>query len=786
MNKQPYLPHIDGLRALSVILVILFHFNVGVFTGGFIGVDVFFTISGYLIIGSIVAQLGKGEFSPLSFWQRRIRRLVPAILATLLLCFIAGFLIMSPANFEHLARQSCFALFSIINFTLLGEGDYFDQSSLDEPLVHFWSLSVEEQFYLAFPLLALAIFAMVRKKANFKKTMGVLLLILSILSIIGAEYMIRTGHKSAAYYMMPTRFSQLALGGLLAIYLQTPSSEKFTNGISSRGHGIISAVGLGLICWVSVYFKSTTAFPGLNSLLPTLGALAVLGSGGRGGTKIKELLENKVSSYIGKLSYSLYLVHWPVWVFLCYYLNYVMDGFEVLLPVTLTFAISALIYHFVEKPIRFSKRFSGKLMYRSILPSLTVFLVFSGMIFVNKGMDSRLDAQSQEFLKAYPDTADYHRVHFGGNGYGAGVVTKLGDPKMAPDFLIIGDSKARQLATGLDEFLKSTRRQVVMINYDGCPFITSAQMYINGVLHKDCHAATQLARDYAMKTQIPILSIRSWIFYQNHLRDMQGRPFRYRKKHESNKFAEMFINDHETLYAQSNLSHPILMVGDNAGFRNVKPISDCQARPNWVKAICLKRKSFKVSHFETPSIETALDKKAQKSPYVQFMSMTEIFCSDGLCTQMEVNSDILNSDPYHLSKIGSRKIAPILLAKARKVFDLKEYVPQVILDPCSNKTPNVERKKLEPPFGENGSVGWHIALPNITSKASNNEFPNRSQYVLCENEKSFGTANSMHATIREIGKGHYSHWDTHLIFSTSDNSKPNDNGKTYELVLSSE
>ena len=195
MNKQPYLPHIDGLRALSVILVILFHFNVGVFTGGFIGVDVFFTISGYLIIGSIVAQLGKGEFSPLSFWQRRIRRLVPAILATLLLCFIAGFLIMSPANFEHLARQSFFALFSIINFTLLGEGDYFDQSSLDEPLVHFWSLSVEEQFYLAFPLLALATFAMVKKKANFKKTMGVLLLILSILSIIGAEYMIRTGHK---------------------------------------------------------------------------------------------------------------------------------------------------------------------------------------------------------------------------------------------------------------------------------------------------------------------------------------------------------------------------------------------------------------------------------------------------------------------------------------------------------------------------------------------------------------------------------------------------------------
>ena len=145
-----------------------------------------------------------------------------------------------------------------------------------------------------------------------------------------------------------------------------------------------------------------------------------------------------------------------------------------------------------------------------------------------------------------------------------------------------------------------------------------------------------------------------------------------------------------------------------------------------------------MSHFETPSIETALDKKAQKSPYVQFMSMTEIFCSDGLCTQMEVNSDILNSDPYHLSKTGSRKIAPILLAKARKVFDLKEYVPQIILDPCSNKTPNVERKKLEPPFGENGSVGWHIALPNITSKASNNEFPNRSQYVLCENEKSFG------------------------------------------------
>ena len=785
MGKQKYLPHIDGLRALSVVLVILFHFNV-FFTGGFIGVDVFFTISGFLIIGSIVAQLDDGRFSPLDFWQRRIRRLIPAILATLFLCFIVGFVIMSPANFEYLARQSIFSLFSVINFTLLGESDYFDQSSLDEPLVHFWSLSVEEQFYLAFPLLALATFAMVKKKGNFKKTISIVLIFLSIISIISAEYMIRTGLKSAAYYMMPTRFSQLALGGLLAIYLQTPASKRFMDEISSKNHDLITASGLILICWVSIAFKSTTSFPGLNSLLPTIGALAVLGSGGRGGIQIKRLLENKFSSYIGKLSYSLYLVHWPVWVFLCYYFNHFFDGLSVMIPIALTFVFAALIYHLIEIPIRFSNRFKGKQMYRVIMPSLLGFFLISGTILFQKGMNFRLDKAGQAFIKDYPDTANFHRLHFGGNGYGAGVVNILGNPNAKPEFLIIGDSKARQLAIGLDEYLIAARRQAVMINYDGCPFVTRALMYTNGVPHDKCIAATEFAKSYATKNNIPILSIRSWVFYPDRLRDLDGRHYRFSKREKLAKFADIFLDYHESLSESASQKVPILLVGDNTMFKNVKPISDCQARPSWVREICLKVKDLPLDIFELPKIEEYLKDKSQNIPNITYVHMGELFCPNGVCSQINKDGGILYSDPYHLSKTGSKQVAPILLDAVQKAFGLAEYVPQEILDVCDVNTPSVERHIIKPPFGKNGEVGWHIALPSLSARASNNDFPNRSQFVLCENGVKLGASNALHANIRDIGKGDYSHWDDYLIFSTSDNSNPNKNNKQYEFVISTE
>lgn len=779
MEKQKYLPHIDGLRALSVILVILFHFNI-FFIGGYIGVDVFFTISGYLIIGSIVSQLEKGIFSPLVFWQKRIRRLLPAILATLFLCLLAGFLIMNPANFSYLAKQSFFALFSIINFTLLGEVDYFDQSSVDEPLVHFWSLAVEEQFYFVFPILALVVFSFVKKKGNFKTVMAVLLVVLSIVSIIAAEYLIRIGQKSAAYYMMPTRFSQLALGGLLALFFQSHLSDKFKGNISPAIHSLIVLSGVAAIFIVALNFRPTTSFPGMNGLFPTFGALAVLASGGRCHGVFKNALENRASSYLGKLSYSLYLVHWPVWVFLSYLMNYRLDGFEVLWPIILTFGFGMIIYHFVEMPIRFSKRFKGKSMYKVIVPALGVFAICSGLVRSNKGLDFRINQEGRDFIKAYPNSENYHQTHFGGNGYGAGIITKLGNANVKPDFLIIGDSKARQLAGGLDEYLRTTGRQVVMINHDGCPFVTTALMYTNGTINTSCQSATQLATTFAAANNLPIVSFRSWVFYPDKMRDLNGRRYKFPKEIRAREFAKIYLEFHTKI----RKTRPVLLIGDNAGFKNVKPISDCFSRPLWVRSLCLKVQSFSVDNFEVPDIESYMTESVQKYDHVNFIPMADIFCHDGRCSQIAKNGDILNSDPYHLSKFGARSVAPKLLKVIRDSFGLDEYIPQIVLDPCDAQTPDIKRIALTAPFNSTGDVGWHISLPELASQASNNEAPSRSVYTLCETGKTIGTSNALHANIRDIGKGDYSHWNDYLLFSTSDNSNPNENGRHYELVLS--
>ena len=447
MNKKKYLPHIDGLRAISVILVILFHFKIDPFTGGYIGVDVFFTISGFLIIGSIVGQLEAGNFSTLDFWQRRIRRLVPAILATLSLSLIAGFLIMNPSGFEGLAKQSLFALFSLINFTLLGTVDYFDQSSPDEPLLHFWSLAVEEQFYILFPIIALSLFLFLKKNQNYKAVMIGVLITLSIASVFAAEHLIKNGQNLTAYYMMPTRFSQLALGGVLAISLQYEHFESFLNNIPKTIHAIITLSGLIAIGFVAIKFTVNTKFPGINSTLPTYGALAVLMSGGR--NYLKLILENPIAAYIGKLSYSLYLVHWPVWAFLAYYLNRNPENIEVIGALITSLGISVLIYHTIEKPFRFGKPFKNRAMYKFLIPVLTIFILCSGLVINMKGLPDRVPSDRRDYVS---NAANYHKDNFGGAGY-SGDQYELGYPKAEADFLLIGDSKARQFAYGLDKYL---------------------------------------------------------------------------------------------------------------------------------------------------------------------------------------------------------------------------------------------------------------------------------------------------------------------------------------------
>lgn len=659
MNRASgYIPHIDGLRALSVLLVILFHFEIGPVSGGFVGVDVFFTISGFLIIGSIVSLSSQRRFSALDFWQRRIRRLLPAILATLTLSLLAGFLIMNPDDLQHLARQSLFGLFSLINFTALRDVDYFALDDASEPLVHFWSLAVEEQFYLIFPPIALLTGVLLANRQHYRSVMIGVLLTLSALSLIGAEYALSQGHNLFAYYMMPTRFAQLALGGVLAIALQTGKFQRRAERVPAWAHDLLVVAGLGVIVYCALAFTIQTRFPGLNAMLPTAGALAVLFSGGH--SRLRALLENPASTYVGRLSYSLYLVHWPVWTFLSYYLARDLGIAETGLALALTFALSALIFHFIETPFRFASNFGGAKLYRGVVPGMLVVIAAAASMIGFNGWAFRVEPERRQFIA---DSRQFHRENFGGLGYSNGEVIHLGHPGAAPDFIIFGDSKARHFASGLDAALQERNRAALGLFHDGCPFVlTLMRVDEDGEPYGRCRQVSERVLDLVAGNPIPVVSARSWWGYRPNFNSLEGQPLSFEAEGFNDLYADAHADFHARVRALLPPDQPIYVIGEKLEPQTLGSIAGCMARPGWLGLPCRYRAGATADSYFFSPVARRFSEALATMENAHYIPMQAVYCNDGWCDQIADDGAIMFSDPNHLSQAGSRRLAPRLLS----------------------------------------------------------------------------------------------------------------------------
>ncbi|MDO3381187.1 acyltransferase family protein [Gilvimarinus algae] len=335
-GKQPYFPHIDGLRAIAVISVLLFHLEFVLFSGGFIGVDVFFVISGYLITAHLRSAVTEGRFSFGWFYAKRARRLLPALFATFIATFIASWFILPAPNLERLGQETLFALFSVSNVLFWNESGYFDTASTLKPLLHTWSLSVEEQFYLFWPLLLCFVR---REKAVF-----ILLLSLGLVSLIAAELFVRQ-QRELVFYMMPFRIVEFCLGGIL-VWLER--REPLPGWLQE------CLVALGLLAIVIPVFAYTekTVFPGLTAVIPCVGTAVVIAWGAK--ARVSVLLRWRPVVAIGLVSYSLYLNHWPL-IVLYKYVNHEFSAVDKCLLLVVSLVLAALMYQFIETPFR-SKR----------------------------------------------------------------------------------------------------------------------------------------------------------------------------------------------------------------------------------------------------------------------------------------------------------------------------------------------------------------------------------------------------------------------------------------------
>lgn len=302
-NREPYRIELDGLRSLAVTLVILFHLDIRAFSGGYIGVDVFFVISGFLISRILVSEMHQNSFSFKKFYVRRIARLLPALLVTIMGSLAVALFIMTPQDLVYSCKQAIAAIFSVSNILYVMEKGYWDPTSHNKLLLHTWSLGVEEQFYLIFPLLIYMFYRIGKLTAVTYLFVG--------LSAAGtaASIVALASNPSAAFYLTPFRMFEFAIGGIGALVILRGPLYGWLAPVGT-------ASGLAIIITSSFVFTETTTFPGLNALLVSVGAVAVIVGGQNSIAKL--VLSNRPMVLLGRWSYSLYLIHWPLIVLFRY------------------------------------------------------------------------------------------------------------------------------------------------------------------------------------------------------------------------------------------------------------------------------------------------------------------------------------------------------------------------------------------------------------------------------------------------------------------------------------
>ncbi len=349
---------IQGLRALAVLAVIFYHFGIWPFSGGFVGVDVFFVISGYLITKKIDQDVRAGRFSLMEFTRSRGRRLLPALAACIAVTFATAAVLFSPQDFQNASASTVFAALAASNVYFWLQADYFDSAAILKPLLHTWSLAVEIQFYLIWP------FAVVALKRFEGQVFAIAMAAITLTGLVLAIAVMRVD-DTGAFFLTPFRMWEFAAGGLVyAIEKKTPASAAFNN--------FAYVAGAFAVIFSILMYDDATPFPGLNAVLPVLGTALLILAGSR--SRLATPLCSKPSVYVGEISYSLYLVHWPIIVFLRYGLTRPLTLVDYAIFLGIIFTAAMASYHFIEKPFRQQRR-AGALLRPSIVYVASVALV---------------------------------------------------------------------------------------------------------------------------------------------------------------------------------------------------------------------------------------------------------------------------------------------------------------------------------------------------------------------------------------------------------------------------
>ncbi len=460
-----YRPEVDGLRAIAVLAVVFYHAGLG-FSGGFIGVDVFFVISGYLITSLILKDLQNGRFTLGHFWERRIRRIMPAAAVVVLSVLVAGWFLLLPEDYDDLGASALSQSVFSANIYFWRTLDYFASAAEEKPLLHTWSLAVEEQFYLIFPFFLLLLFRL--KFLHTRKSLFVVFTVGALLSFAISVWSLQAS-PLASFYLLPSRAWELLLGSVVALAPHPPDLKQH-NGL----YGLLSWVGVVAILVPSFTYTSETPFPGMAALPPVLGTAAFIWATNRPDAvgltaSARVLLAAKPVVFVGLISYSLYLWHWPLLAF-ARYVNVVALplGFRLGL-ILLAFALAILSWRLVETPFRRRREgISRWWVFAAGIACLVGLSVLSAAIIARAGFPQRVDpeilkiasirSERPEMEEIGPREVKSGEVKVLGQGAGGGV--KL---------LLWGDSHGWAVCPGVERFCRENGIEGRAIYYPATP-----------------------------------------------------------------------------------------------------------------------------------------------------------------------------------------------------------------------------------------------------------------------------------------------------------------------------
>jgi peptidoglycan/LPS O-acetylase OafA/YrhL len=599
---------INGLRAIAVIAVVIFHFNPSWLPGGFAGVDVFFVISGYLMTKIILTKLDHNSFSVIGFYKARAQRIVPALAALCIVLLVFGWFYLTPKDYQELGKHISSSISFLSNIVYWREAGYFDLSSHKKWLLHTWSLSAEWQFYIIYPVMLIVI-SRVLKPAAMKVT-------LFLATIIGFSFCIYASHQwpNMSYYLLPTRAWEMLLGGLVFIYPLT---------LNSNRKKIVEIIGLVLIVLSYIFISSEDIWPGTLATIPVLGAFLILQAQRQGSV----FTSNYIFQKIGVWSYSIYLWHWPFVVLKGYFQ---LSDFWVL-PLMLSSLMMAYIsYELIEK---------------KKLPTLVLFIItltLSLAIWNFQGVESRFDTSKNG------STLQESLFRYGGEGFTHSGVLGTKDSSI----LIVGDSYAKQYLFGLN---KQNISLHYMTNF-GCLILPDITRFTKGREVPSCTLMYQKVLDYIAVNNIEtIVFASSWSKGSSRSGYKSGTALSFK---DDNKAAELISEQLLKMIDEIGIGKEYFIIPDTQG--DEYSTADCIYKNQYFQNEC-QPLTTKISNIMTAHFSKESDLKEN----ITMINPNNYFCTDKHCRLID-NGYPIYFDKTHYSKYGSVEVASYIIKQLFK------------------------------------------------------------------------------------------------------------------------